>query len=170
MGSSVVLVGHGRRRRQQTGRDEAGVSSDEDVLVRRYRCRECGAVVVVMPRGMRPRLRYRVVSIVHGLALWAGGLASAAVRARISSTTSVAHNASRYWSSLARWLRLSAQWVGGPLQGSSRAERVEDLLQRLAARATGAGHTGQLTRDALRAAEQLGGHGAYAVGERVSTN
>lgn len=110
-------------------------ATDDEVSVRRYRCRDCGVVITVMPRGMRPRLRYRVVSIVPGLALWTrDGLSSAAVRAEICPTRSVAHEASRCWSSLKRWLDVAASWVGRRLVGSGRRERVEDLLQQLASR------------------------------------
>jgi len=169
VGESLAVVGHGRRIRQQAGAVEAGAQpTDDEVWVRRYRCRDCGAVITVMPRGMRPRLRYRVVSIVHGLALWTlDGLSSAAVRNEICPTRSVAHEASRCWSSLRRWLEVAASWVGRRLVGSGRRERAEDLLQQLASRVLLS--SGALVTDALLAAEQLDGHRAGAIPEEAST-
>jgi len=53
------------------------------VLLRRYHCQSCGAVVVVGPRGIAPGRLYGAGAIALALALWGcGGLAPAAVRRR----------------------------------------------------------------------------------------
>src|SRR5687768_17558971 len=53
VGAAVVLVGHGLRDRQVRGPLEpAGPPTEITIQVRRYRCRACRAIVVVVPRGV----------------------------------------------------------------------------------------------------------------------
>ena len=40
------------------------------VLARRYRCTACGAVLVVVPRGVGRSLRYTLEAIAYALSLW----------------------------------------------------------------------------------------------------
>lgn len=52
VGAALVLVGHGTRSRQVRGPLTPGMASVQSVIrVRRYRCRACGGVVTVLPRG-----------------------------------------------------------------------------------------------------------------------
>ena len=174
VGERVTLQGHGLRYRPQTGLDVVdGEPFDDEVPVRRYRCLLCRAVVVVMPAGLLPRLRYRPVAVVLALALWVlgPGLASAAVRRRVSSTRTVAHEASRGWPSLWRWARQAWDWWGlrRPSSGYSTGQGgVETLLQRLAARARDG--TGELVASAVKAAAQFNGHGVWETQEAVPTS
>ena len=70
-GKSLRVVGHGLRGRDVEGPDEpeAGPGS-RAVLARRYRCLGCGAVLVVVPRGVARALRYTLDAIGYALALW----------------------------------------------------------------------------------------------------
>ncbi len=83
-------MGHGVRERQVLGPLSASGKPEQVVLlVRRYRCRGCGAIVMSMPRGMLRRMLYGAVAVGMALALWVQGAASAAVRQRVSPWLSV---------------------------------------------------------------------------------
>ena len=47
-----------------------GRSVSTTIEVRRYRCVRCHAVLVVVPRGVLPRLRYGAVAVALALARW----------------------------------------------------------------------------------------------------
>lgn len=106
------------------------------ITVRRYRCQRCAAVLVVVPRGVLPRLRYGAVAIALALALWAvEGLPASAVRAKVSPFRYLGHDARRGWRSLSRWAR------GSPWSTTTGAprERAARVVQHLAGRALGSG-------------------------------
>lgn len=172
MGERVTLQGHGIRHRAQSGPDVLdGEPFDDEIPVRRYRCVSCGAVMMVMPAGLLPRIRYRPAAIVIALALWAlGGLASAAVRRRVSPTATVAHEANRGWAPLRRWARQAWQWwrLRRPASAGVSRDAVEALLQRLAARARDG--TGGLIASAVEAATFFDGHGVEATQEEAPTS
>ena len=174
VGERVTLQGHGLRCRPQTGLDAAdGEPFDDEVMVRRYRCVLCRAVVVVLPAGLLPRLRYRPAAIVLALALWAlgPGLASAAVRRRVSSERRDSHEAERGWPSLRRWARQAWDWwrLRRPSSGYATGQGgVEALLQRLAARARDG--PGDLVAGAVEAATFFDGHGVSATQEVAPTS
>lgn len=70
-GRPLAVVGHGLRGREVEGPNEPGEApSSTPVLARRYRCRPCGAVLVVVPRGVGRALRYTLDAINYALALW----------------------------------------------------------------------------------------------------
>jgi hypothetical protein len=72
-GRALVLVGHGLRERQVRGpSDVAGQPETRVVRVRRYRCRSCGGLTTVLPRGLTARRHYSASAI--GLALCLHGL------------------------------------------------------------------------------------------------
>ena len=53
IGHPLGLVGHGTRERQVRGPPFPGAATTQSViLVRRYRCRTCGAIITVVPRGV----------------------------------------------------------------------------------------------------------------------
>ena len=57
-----------------------------EILTRRYMCRACGAVLVVVPRGVGRRHQYSRGAIATALALWAYERVPASrVRTRIST-------------------------------------------------------------------------------------
>lgn len=73
-------------------------------MCRRYRCvvGTCGAVILVVPRGVAPRRHYSLVAIAMAMTLW-GILAMppARVRKRICVSPSTAWGTE--WSTLRRW-------------------------------------------------------------------
>lgn len=154
MGGRIRLHGHGMRVRMQLGpsvldaRPEVG-----EVIARRYRCRDCGAVSVVIPRGVFPCLRYSVVAVVLALGLWTDvGLSAAAVRWRVSPFAVVGHDARRGWRSLRRWAR-SVRWPGAPPATGAARPSARRTLAWLASFAASAG---PLTAQAVEGALTLG--------------
>lgn len=101
------LHGHGVRERMRLGPEALGGRSVvASIHVRRYRCVRCTAVLVVVPRGVLPRLRYGSVAVALALALWSvEGLSASAVRRLVSPFAFVGHDARRTWRSLRRWAR-----------------------------------------------------------------
>lgn len=173
MGERVVLQGHGIRWRPQTGPDGmGGAPFDDEVPTRRYRCLGCGAVITVQPAGLLPRIQYRPAAVVVALALWARrGLASARVRRRVAPKAAASHEAERGWPSLWRWARQAWDWWGlrRPVERRMAVgERVEALLQRLAARVRDG--TTELVEAAVRAATIIDGHGVCAPLEVTPTS
>jgi len=103
----LTIVGHGQRTRGVEGPaapDEQPVV--QDICARRYRCRACGAVVVVVPRGVARGLRYCLPAIAWALALWASErLREPDVRLRTSTAKRVGEASATRWASLRRWTR-----------------------------------------------------------------
>ena len=72
-GEPLVLVSHGLRDRQVRGPAQPeGPPETRVVRVRRYRCRRCGGLTTVLPRGLTARRHYSASAI--GLALGLHGL------------------------------------------------------------------------------------------------
>ena len=106
-GRALTVVGHGVRERQLRGPLEVdGEPVELAVRTRRFRCRKCRAVMVVVPAQV---LRYRLFSSVAiALALSLFGisrLSPARVRERISPWHQVGATAVRHWQTLRRWVR-----------------------------------------------------------------
>ena len=103
-GAGLGLHGHGLRDRQLRGPPAADAAATTQVLAcRRYRCTGCGAVVLVVPRGVAPRRHYGHAAIAFALALWAlGGAPAAAVRRRVCAWP-VTGAAATGWRTLRRW-------------------------------------------------------------------
>ena len=106
----MLLHGHGVRSRQVRGPlDVGGAPEETDVLVRRYRCIECSAVVVVVPRGLARRRLFMLPAILLALSLWAVDRRPAReVRGAISPHRTVGVVAGWAWTSLGRWARAAA--------------------------------------------------------------
>ena len=104
----VRLQGHGTVTRWVRGivRDGGG-PQDVDLVLRRYRCRDCGAVVRVGPRGVVAHRRYSAPTILFALALWCiAGQPSQTVRNRVSPDAHRgATSAGQRWTTLLRWAR-----------------------------------------------------------------
>jgi hypothetical protein len=102
-----MLHGHGRRERQVRGPTGPGERPVErSVLVRRYRCLGCGAVIVVGPSDMVPRWLFSGPAIAW--ALWLFGVAkqsAARVRSQVSPWSTVGAAAAAGWATLRRWAR-----------------------------------------------------------------
>jgi len=106
-GQPLTVVGHGVRERQQRGPLEVGTAPGEITIVqRRFRCRSCGAVMVVAPAQV---LRYRLfcaAAVVWALSLFGcDGLSPRRVRERISPWRVVGAAAARSWQALREWVR-----------------------------------------------------------------
>lgn len=104
VGRALAIVGHGRRDRQQRGPSTADAAPEiVVVVVRRYRCRRCKAVITVVPREVEPRRHYSRPAI--ALALARHGLfgeAAATVRRAVSPWKVAATTG---WRTLRRWQR-----------------------------------------------------------------
>jgi hypothetical protein len=144
-GRAVAIVGHGLRGRDvegPPGPDEAPASTT--VVARRYRCRACGAVLVVVPRGVGRALRYTLDAIGYALALWGYSRATAErTRRAVSTAKARGISAPEKWSSLRRWAAAGARLFGSGLPRSSgtlreRAARLASWLASQAPLPTGA--------------------------------
>jgi hypothetical protein len=100
-----VLVGHGIIERQVLGPAVPGAKPEQSVLVlRRYRCRGCRAIVVVGPRGLIRRRWYGAGAMALALSVYARGETSVAARARTSPSRAVGASAVERWVTLVRWI------------------------------------------------------------------
>lgn len=103
-GEPLVLVSHGLRERQVRGPAEpSGQPETRVVRVRRYRCRRCGGLTTVLPRGLTARRHYSASSI--GLALCLHGLRCLSIgetRRRVC-TWSIGFETAR-WTTLGTWV------------------------------------------------------------------
>jgi hypothetical protein len=74
------------------------------VLVRRYACQHCFAIVMSVPSVVLRAMRYSASTIALALGLWShGGCSARAVRAAVSSTRVLGATAAAGWASLRRW-------------------------------------------------------------------
>lgn len=126
MGGPVGLHGHGLRKREQRGPLAHGGSASVIVLLlRRYLCVGCGAVTVVVPRGVLPSMRYHAVAIALALALWSSEQWPGwRVHEAVSPHAGVGNERMHGWRSLSRWARSSRRlwpWLRDPPAGNARA-------------------------------------------------
>jgi hypothetical protein len=134
VGGALGLHGHGLRERHLWGPAAPGDLPELiGILVRRYQCQPCGAVIVVVPRGVLRRRLYSAAAVALALA-WYGvaGLAPAEVRAQVSPLRIVGATAAAGWASLRRW---AGAVRGGRLFPAVRALPTEATLRQVAARA-----------------------------------
>jgi hypothetical protein len=139
MGDRVVIVGHGVVERQVRGPVSPGGPAEEVVVVmRRYRCRACRAILVVGPRGLVRRRWYGAGAIALALSTYARGETSAAARARTSPSHVVGASAAERWATLTRWIDAARRGdvfgVTG-LGGLDRRRVAEHVALALAGRA-----------------------------------
>lgn len=103
-GAGVVLVGHGSRERQIRGPAAPhGEPEIRVIVVRRYRCRLCGGLTTVLPRGLTARRHYSASAI--GLALCLYGMQRLSVgetRQRVC-TWPIGFETER-WTTLPSWI------------------------------------------------------------------
>lgn len=134
VGGKLALHGHGWRERDQWGPDEAGgLPQLIAILLRRYQCQPCGAIVMVVPGGLLLRRLYSAGAVALALALWGVvGLAPAETRRRVSPFAIVGTTAAAGWASLRRWSRAVR---AGRLFPVVRALPAEATLRQVAARA-----------------------------------
>ena len=106
IGGPLGLHGHGLRERQLRG-PLAGDGEPTIALIgcRRYRCTGCGAIILVVPRGVAARRHYSQAAISMALALWGlMAMPAAAVRERVCAWR-ITGLAATGWSTLRRWAR-----------------------------------------------------------------
>lgn len=134
VGRSRGIWGHGLRWRQQRGPLTAEGKPEEIVLsVRRYRCRPCRAVLVVVPRGVIAGRLFSAAAIGLAMALFAiRGLSMRAVRSRVSPWRHVGGTAAASWLSLRRWI---AAVRDGRLLGCVRCAPARFTARQVAERA-----------------------------------
>lgn len=135
------IIGHGLRDRQVRGPTAASeASSTRTILIRRYRCCVCDAIMMVVPRGIVARRHYGASAI--GLALLllgVNGLDERAVRGRVC-TERVTYDDCRRWPALRRWIaaiddrRLFVCVRGSPLE-ATRSQRAARAAMTLVAHA-----------------------------------
>jgi len=137
-GLALVVVGHGLRARAIEGPLAPGTEPTLlDVLTRRYRCRACDAVLVVVPSDIGRSYRYSRSAIAAALALWAYEKRSAAtVRARTSTAKIVGASSTTRWASLRRWTRCALALFGiAPSQHATMRECAGRIASFVAAHA-----------------------------------
>ena len=103
----LTLHGHGVRERQLRGPADPGEHPTErSILLRRYLCRSCNAVIVVGPSDLEPGWLFSRPAIAW--ALWLFGVAKLSareVRRRVSPWATVGATAVTGWATLRRWAR-----------------------------------------------------------------
>ena len=121
-GAGVVLVGHGSRERQVRGPAwSQGEPEIKVIVVRRYRCRLCGGLTTVLPRGLTARRHYSASAI--GLSLCLYGMRRLSVgetRQRVC-TWPIGFETER-WTTLPAWVRPSKK--ADSSEGCGRARRA----------------------------------------------
>lgn len=140
IGAPLVIHGHGVRDRQIRGPlafDAAAVAVT--VVVRRYECQACSAVMTVVPSDVIPGLLYTASAIALALALYAvGGQLMCEVRKRVSPFRIVGYDATG-WPSLRRWIaRAASLWPSSRQAPESFGQRqqAERVVSTLAAHAS----------------------------------
>ncbi len=107
VGQGLQIWGHGLRDRQSRGPLEAlGDPVEVTLRVRRYLCRPCRAVIVVVPLGVIAGRLFAAAAIGLALALFGvEGLPLAKVRQRVSPWRRVGATAYGSWLAPRRWVR-----------------------------------------------------------------
>lgn len=142
VGRRLGLWGHGLRDRQQRGPLEPRGQPVEVVIrARRFLCRPCGAVLLVVPSGVMAGRLFSAAAIGVALLLFGvDGLSMAATRTRVSPWHRVGATAAVSWLSLRRWARAARAgrlWAcvrPAPVRFTARqvAERAARTLSALA--------------------------------------
>ena len=133
-----MIVGHGLRVRTVEGPGAPGEPPELiEVEARRYLCRACGAVLVVVPSGVSRGYRYSVGAIAWALSLWAYERASEAqARTRTSTAKTVGASSATRWASLQRWTRCALRLFGvAPGEVGTLRERAAKVTAYVAAQA-----------------------------------
>ena len=103
----VILHGHGLRERTLLGPlDAGGEPKATRVVMQRYACQRCKAVLTVGPRGLLPWRRYSAMAL--ALALWWWGvyqLTDPVVREQTSPVEDEGLSRPERWTTLRRWGR-----------------------------------------------------------------
>lgn len=137
-GRALAVVGHGLRVRTIEGvLTPNGEPTLTEVLTRRYECKSCNAIVVVVPSGVGRGYRYSLNAIAWALALWAYTHQSeTSVRSRTSTSKTVGVASATRWASLRRWTRCALELFGTmPDEVGTLRERASRIATFIASRA-----------------------------------
>jgi hypothetical protein len=105
MGCPLVIVGHGLVERQVLGpQTPAGAAEAVVIKLRRYRCRECKAVLIVGPRGLLPRRLYGAGAISLAFVAYGHGATGREVREQTCPWEVVGGSAVERWRTLVCWI------------------------------------------------------------------
>lgn len=131
-GAALVLVGHGLRERQARGpAAPRGQPETQLIRARRYRCRLCGGLTTVLPRGLTARRHYSASAI--GLALFLHGMQGLSIgETRQRVCTWRAGFETERWTTLPSWVAAIAE---GRLFARVRPSSVQASLRQKAERA-----------------------------------
>jgi hypothetical protein len=133
VGRGLGLWGHGVRRRQVRGPLAVdGPPVLVEIQARRYRCRGCGAIVLVVPRGLVARRVFTASAIALALALF--GVEAwplPRVRAAVNPWTILGATAAAGWLAVRRWVRAVRQ---GRLFPRVRLDPADRTARQVAAR------------------------------------
>lgn len=139
-GEALMLWGHGLRERLLRGPLEPdGVPQDTVVRGRRFRCRACHGVLLVVPRGVVAGRHYAAAVIAWALALFGVvGLPPDEVRRHCSPDRVVGYAATGRWVTLRRWAtavrhgrlfaRAHVRWAAADRTPRAIAERAARTL------------------------------------------
>lgn len=107
VGGRIMLHGHGVRERQQRGPAAPDAAPEvASLMLRRYHCQKCGAVVTSAPETVAKHKLYSAPAIAWALALFGAlKLAASEVRARVSPWRVVGPLNAERWATLLRWTR-----------------------------------------------------------------
>lgn len=126
VGQKLGLWGHGCRRRLLRGpQHPGGPVRDIEIQARRFLCRHCQAVILVVPGGILPGRRYTAIMIARALAVV--GLATGTPAMAREQT---GQRRASDWPSLRRWCRQARQ--GRLFPGRPCARRWHRSLPRRA--------------------------------------
>jgi hypothetical protein len=145
-----VIVGHGLRERTMEGPVTADAPPAlTGVMTRRYRCRSCEAVLVVLPPEVTRGYRYTLSAIAWALSLWGYARATAAqTRARTSTQTKLGACSAGRWASLSRWTRRASSLFGiAPGKSGTLRDRAAKVAAFIAAHSPVS--TGRVPQDAF---------------------
>jgi hypothetical protein len=134
VGQGLQIWGHGLRDRQSRGPLEPlGDPVEVTLRVRRYLCRPCRAVLVVVPLGVIAGRLFAAMAIGLALALFGvEGLPLGKVRERVSPWRRVGATAQGAWLAVRRWVRAIRE---GRLFASVRRSPAHHTARQLAERA-----------------------------------
>ena len=138
-GLPLRVVGHGLRGRSVEGPwQPEEVPCSTAILARRYRCTVCGAVLMVVPRGVGRALRYTLEAIAYALSLWGYARMTAhRTRQAVSAAKARGFSSPEQWSSLRRWASSAHRFFGAstPTPNGTLRERAAGIATWLASRA-----------------------------------
>jgi len=131
----LILHGHGLRTRRLRGPVTAdGEPTELEVLVRRYECQRCQAIITVGPRGLVPRRRYTAMAIALALWLWSvWRWTDPAVRGATCPTPETGVSRPERWTTLRRWARAARDgelWPGSPVASDWSLRRCTERAVR----------------------------------------